>query len=838
MLKIRDPQVREIVQTELLTCPPQTRLCEAARLMRGRPCSSILVVEEGRPVGIWTEHDATRLDFNRLESFDVAISEVMSAPLKTIPSDLTLNEVAFRFREEGVRHFIVEGPANELLGMVTQSDVTLRHGVEHYLTLRAVDAAMRGAFLRLAGEETVAELAVRMQESKADAAIVDMPDGRKGIITERDLIRLVAERQRCDRLASVASAPLITISRESSLLSARNLLEQRGVRHLGVVDERGEVVGLLSLSDILGILQHEYVHHLTEALKERDQQLIRSRKDLLLAKQVIETSINAIMVTDAEGRIESINPAFTHITGYQPDEVLGRRPGELLKSGRMDADFYRSMWQSLERHGFWEGEIWNRRKNGEVYPEWLTINVIRDEAGAVVQYAAIFNDISERKRAEERIRNLAYFDVLTGLPNRRLFEDRLGMAIASAHRHGHRSAILFLDLDLFKRINDTLGHAAGDEVLMEMSRRLESVRREDDTAARIAGDEFVLLMHEIPDEQAAAKLAERIIDEVQRPFLVGGHELYVTTSIGISLYPDDGSDAEALMQAADLAMYQAKEQGRNSYHLYSPEMNTRSHEKMNMEKALREAVETDGFSLVYQVKVDFSTGLINGVEALLRWIHPEIGSISPARFVPLAERMGLIPKLGEWVMCTACRQAAEWRALGLPPVRMAVNLSSLQFADGQLPELVGSVLARCALDADLLELEFHENTLMQHAETIGESLEALHTMGVHLSLDDFGSGFSSLNLLRRLPIGTLKIDRSIVQGLPDQIEDVDVARLIIEVAHSLGMRAVAEGVENPRQADFLRARRCDGLQGYLVSRPVTAEDMISLFQRRLLPGIQ
>ncbi|MBX9633612.1 MAG: EAL domain-containing protein, partial [Magnetospirillum sp.] len=534
------------------------------------------------------------------------------------------------------------------------------------------------------------------------------------------------------------------------------------------------------------------------------------------------------------------NPAFSLLTGYSFEEVRGKNPN-ILKSGRHDEAFYKRMWESLDARGVWQGEVWNRRKNGDQYPEWLTINVIRDDEGNVSQYAAVFTDITERKKTEERIKNLAYFDVLTGLPNRRLFTDRLQVAMANAHRHGSALAIMFLDLDLFKRINDTLGHGIGDQVLVETANRLGLCIREGDTVARLGGDEFVILLPELDHLEDAAKLAERVIAHVKQPFAIDDHELYVTTSVGIAVYPDDGLTFEALIKNADTAMYRAKDLGRNNYQLYTPSMNARSFERLTMESALRHALSRDEFTLVYQGKVDMVSGRLSGVEALVRWRHPEMGLVMPTEFIPLAENMGLIGDIGAWVLKAACRQCKSWHDLGLPPVRIAVNVSALQFREGDVPDIVQEALAESGLSPHYLELELTESVLMQRVEEVAQVLRDLRQMGVHISIDDFGTGYSSLSYLKRMPIDALKIDRSFVNDIMENGdacngEGAEIVSTIINLAHNLRLRAVAEGVETREQANFLRERGCDEIQGYLISRPVSGEDLVSLFDRNLLPG--
>jgi diguanylate cyclase (GGDEF)-like protein/PAS domain S-box-containing protein len=839
-----DQVVQRIAQKTLLSCPPDTTILEAAKTMAEHRCSSIVVLDDGRPVGIWTERDALAVDFSDPESFERPIVEVMSEPVKTIPGNTSLGDAGLRFKLENVRHFIVVDESGRATGVISQSDVILRHGVEHFLVLRHVGAAISGNTLAIPARTSLKDAVARLHGARADAALVlgDTPD-QHGIITERDVLRLIGRPGPAPAtVGEIASRPLVTIRHDDSLLAARNILEEKGIRHIAVTGDTGDVMALLSFSDILATLQYEYVHRLDEALRERDEALLRSRKDLNLARKVIEASMDGIMIVGADGLAEFVNPAFTRTTGYEPEEIIGKNP-RILKSGRQDEGFYRHMYDTLTRQDYWQGEIWNRRKNGEIFPEWLTINVIRDEDGAISQYAAIFSDITERKKTEERIKNLAYFDVLTGLPNRRLFTDRLQIAIANAHRHNLPLAIMFLDLDLFKRINDSLGHGVGDQVLVETAARVAHCIREGDTVARLGGDEFTILLPEIDHMEDAAKLAERVIAQVKQPFMIDDHELYVTTSVGIAVYPEDGTTVETLIKNADTAMYRAKDLGRNSYQMYTPAMNARSFERLAMEASLRHAVRRGEFKLVYQVKVDLGTGHMSGVEALVRWHHPEMGLVSPVDFIPLAEDMGVISEIGEWVLMEACRQCKAWHDLGLPSVRIAVNVSALQFRETKVPEVVARALQQSGLDPQYLELELTETVLMQRVDEVVVVLRELRAMGIRISIDDFGTGYSSLSYLKRMPIDALKVDRSFVNdifGDDDTVTDegAEIVSTIINLAHNLKLKAIAEGVETAKQAEFLRSKGCDEVQGFLISRPVSAEDLISLFDRSLLPDAQ
>ncbi|BBL70393.1 EAL domain-containing protein [Methylogaea oryzae] len=559
----------------------------------------------------------------------------------------------------------------------------------------------------------------------------------------------------------------------------------------------------------------------------------RSEQELRLSAGVFSQSQDAILVTDSNNDIVSVNPAFTRLTGYGLDEVLGRNP-KLLQSGRQDAAFYQAMWSAIQTDGHWQGEIWNRRKNGEVFPEWLSISTVRNDKGEIVNHIGIFSDISKLKAATEHIEFLAHYDPLTHLPNRLLLRDRVVQALAGRQRHGNRAAVLFLDLDRFKLINDSLGHAVGDALLVEVARRLSDSVRETDTVSRLGGDEFVVLLSEVRNGDEAMQVAQKILRSMQEVFQVGIHQLAVTPSIGIALSPDDGEDFDTLLRNADAAMYTAKQDGRNSYVFFTPSMNAGALERLSMETSLRRALEREEFRLHYQPKVDADSGRVLGLEALLRWEHPELGWVPPSRFIPLAEDTGQIAAIGNWVLQTACRQNRAWQEQGLLAVPVAVNLSALQFRQRRLKDQVLDALRQSDLDARYLELELTESMLMEDTAGAVVMLAELRKIGVRLSIDDFGTGYSSLSYLKRLPIDALKIDQSFVRDIADDSDDAAIVSAVISMAHDLHLRVVAEGVETLEQLRFLRAHQCDEAQGYLFSRPVCAEDAAALLARRVL----
>ncbi len=557
------------------------------------------------------------------------------------------------------------------------------------------------------------------------------------------------------------------------------------------------------------------------ALKERESALT-------LSACVFEESAEGIMICDRDKRIISVNHAFTDVTGYAAEEVVGKTPG-ILKSGRHDADFYRDMWRQIGLMGHWQGEIWNRRKSGEVYPEFLSINAAKDQTGAITYYFGLFSDISQSKQYEAHISHLVHYDALTNLPNRTLFDDRIRHAISHAQREKLSLALVFLDLDRFKNINDSLGHPVGDMLLVEVARRLESHMREEDTVSRQGGDEFTLLL---PDTRAegAVHVAGKILKAFSEPFLVEGHELNVTPSIGIAVYPVDGPDAESLLKCADAAMYRAKHDGRNTFRFFTAEMHMHVSHILQLENALRRALERQELMVYYQPQLELSSNRVIGCEALLRWKHPEFGMVMPADFIPIAEESGQILALGEWVLRTAVAQNKAWQAAGLPPLTMAVNLSVIQFRQGNLVHLARQILDEHRLEAQFLELELTEGIAMDDPDAAVGIMEHLHRYGIRLSIDDFGTGYSSLSYLKRFSIDKLKIDQSFVRDVTQDSENAAIVGAVVSLARSLGLRTIAEGVETVEQREFLRGMGCDEIQGYLVGRPMPAGEFEQLLR--------
>jgi diguanylate cyclase (GGDEF)-like protein/PAS domain S-box-containing protein len=570
---------------------------------------------------------------------------------------------------------------------------------------------------------------------------------------------------------------------------------------------------------------------------------IRSGKDyaekrLHLAASVFEHNAEAIMITDTTGKIVEINPAFTRITGYERTEAIGQSPG-MLKSGRHDAAFYAAMWKQLAEAGYWEGEVWNRRKNGEIYPGLLSIVDIRDEQGRIDNYIAMTLDLTKYKQAEALLENLRTFDPLTGLLNRESWHSAVDQAVVNARRSDSGFTVLDIGLDRFKLINESLGHAVGDQVLVMAAETIKQNLWRHDIAARPGGDRITILLSDTDQPQAIATFCERILAAFSQPIEAQGHTLSVSVSIGVAAYPTDGSDTRTLLRNAESALNNAKAEGRSCFSFYAKEMNAAGAQLLTLERMLRQALANGEFSVAYQPQVDTANGRLVGVEALLRWNNPTLGAVSPVQFIPIAETTGLILPIGEWVMREACAQALRWRERFATDLPVAVNLSARQFRRADLLASVQIALDDSGLPAHLLELEITEGLLMSDPAGAAVIMDGLRWMGVKLALDDFGTGYSSLAYLKNFPLDRLKLDRAFVKDLPENASDKAIAHAVIALGRNLGLQVLAEGVETAAQAEFLAAAGCDVIQGYYYGRPVTPaqiEAEIESGQLRLTAG--
>jgi len=575
-----------------------------------------------------------------------------------------------------------------------------------------------------------------------------------------------------------------------------------------------------------------FVTGIIRDITERKQ----AEADLRIAAIAFETQ-EAMMITDTNQVILKVNQAFVRITGYSAEEAIGQTPA-LLKSGYQDAKFYQTMWESLVRDGYWQSEIWNRRKCGDVYPERITITAVTNAEGNVVNYVGTFDDISQHKKAEETIHDLVFYDSLTKLPNRRLLLERLKHSIEVERRDGKQLALMMLDLDRFKVINDSLGYLAGDELLQQVATRIATRLRKVDIVARLrkvdllahlGGDEFIMLLEDITHTEDAARVAEQVIAILSKPFYLSqGDEIHITASVGISLYPQHGDNPDTLISYADAALNKAKAEGRGCFAYYSEDLTLAARQRIALEARLRKAIEQQELRVFYQPQVDIVTGRIIGAEALVRWLDPIEGLIAPIHFIPLAEETGLILEIGAWVLRETCRQGRQWLDAGLPPLTLAVNVSAHQFRRSDIGALVTTVLSETGFPAEQLELEMTESGLMESQNKVMGLLNDLRSQGVRFAIDDFGTGYSSLAYLKHFPLDSLKIDKSFIDDIPHLQDDMEIAATIIAMGHMLGFKVLAEGVETAEQLAFLQDKGCDAYQGYLKSKPVPADEFVRL----------
>jgi diguanylate cyclase (GGDEF)-like protein/PAS domain S-box-containing protein len=573
----------------------------------------------------------------------------------------------------------------------------------------------------------------------------------------------------------------------------------------------------------------------TVAVVEDVTERKRLEDHMRLAATVFESTGEGLFVTDEKRRIIHVNPAFTELTGYPAGEVIGRTP-KFLASGRHTPEFYDALFKTLEESGKWQGEIWNRRKTGEMFAEWLNISVVLNERGELSNYVAVFSDITSRKQDEERLNYQANHDPLTRLPNRTLFQERLSRALTRAHRNQSIVALLFIDLDYFKQVNDTLGHLAGDILLQQVAERLSSCVRQGDTVARLAGDEFTVILEEISEPRDGAVVAHKILSLMAEPFDLQGHEARISSSIGVALYPSDGGDAQTLIKLADAAMYRAKHQGRNACRFHSESVNAQAFERLALESALRHAVERREFLLHYQPIFDARSGQVVAVEALLRWRHPDFGMIMPNQFLPLAEETGLIAPVGKFVLEEACRQAKAWLDAGHAGLKVGVNLSGRQLRAPELIEDIAAALEGSGLPPSALELDVPESAIIDKGQDVDAIFTQFKTLGVRMAIDAFGSGYSSFAFLRKLPSNTLKIDQGFVRDTASGAEESEIVTAIVAVARGLHLSVVAPGIETAEQLAHLAKYDCDMVQGFLFAHPMPADDLTEFLRSAKRPA--
>ncbi|WP_456379855.1 EAL domain-containing protein [Thiolapillus sp.] len=614
--------------------------------------------------------------------------------------------------------------------------------------------------------------------------------------------------------------------------------------YLGVVIARRLTAGTMEISRALQQLEDSgdfsgrirvYGNDEIAAMGRSFNSLIEERREaerrLYLVSRVFDSTADGIVVTNPEQEIVLVNRATTEITGFSEEELVGKTP-RVLSSGRHDKEFYQAMWKTIAEKGSWQGDIWNRRKSGEVYPQWQNISEVRDEKGRLLNYISVFSDISAIMQSQAQLEHLAHHDPLTGLPNRLLLDQHLTQGLERAYRQHQLMAVLFLDLDRFKNVNDSLGHLAGDALLKQVSQRLKQLVRGEDLVARLGGDEFAIVLEAPADALSVGMVAQKCIDAFAEPFMVDNSVVYVSTSIGISIFPDDGAEPADLIKHADTAMYHVKECGRNAFQFYNRQMTEQAVHRLTLENELREAINNQDFTLYYQPQVSLDSGRIIGAEALIRWRKSTGEFIAPDIFVPVAEESGLIEYIDRWVLQKACLEMAHWQQQGAALDFIAVNISGFSIEHGLLIEMVENALQVSRMAADCLELEITEGYLMEHKGVAVKLIDELRKLGVKFSIDDFGTGYSSLSYLKTLPVNKLKVDRSFIRDIQSNEYDKAIAMSVIALGHSMQMEVIAEGVEVEEQAKILSSLGCDSVQGYFYSKPVPADIFLKLLQKQ------
>lgn len=874
-----DTPVGELINATVLDIEPQAPLQQAAQRMEQAGVRRLLVTAGGRLVGVLTRHDIVRglsgryLEFLR-ETIGRLKRELRAAPenidqsfyrhvIDNTADGFFVLDTERRFVEVNDTLCQLFGYSREFwLGKTPFDFITDESRIELARQIARIDSTERRRYRLVARRRDGSSFPILLNTTThrdptgkalgsfgfiTDLSVVE--EAQQAVIaSEKELSRILDHIQET-YFRTDAEGRLLRISRAVIDLlgwKPEEVLGSRIADHYWDPAEQDSFLRALAaaggrLAGYQAAMRHRDGHVVwvsTNAQWVRDAQEAivgvegtacdvseqrRQQEALRLAAQVFENSGEAIMITDAERRILSVNRAYTRTTGYRADEVIGQLQ-DLLASGHHDEAFLRQMSAILDQTGYWQGEIWSRRKDGEAFPEWLSITAVRDGAGHVTHYLTIFSDISERKAFEARIQFLAQHDPLTHLPNRLLFLDRLEQAIAHAERNQAKVALLLVDLDRFKTVNDSLGHPFGDRLLCDVGLRLKHCVRETDTISRQDGDEFLIVLTDLRDSEAVPRVVEKIMESLATPFQVSGHEVMLTCSIGMAMFPDDGRDFDSLLKKADTAMYSAKEAGRNTFRYFAEKMNVDTMERLELQTRLRRALDRGEFVLHYQPLVELQSGSIVGAEALVRWQCPERGLVPPGCFIPLAEDCGLIVPLGEWVLEEACRELARWHADGDHHLSMAVNLSAIQFRRGNVEESVIRALEKSGASASELELELTESILLHDTEQVLGTVRQLKALGIKLSIDDFGTGYSSLAYLKRFAVDKLKIDQSFVRDLPTDRDDAAIVQAVIQMARSLDLAVLAEGAETEEIASQLLALRCDLVQGYHFGRPMPAAD--------------
>jgi diguanylate cyclase (GGDEF)-like protein/PAS domain S-box-containing protein len=812
-------KIASVMRQSQVCIPPDASVLDAVDLMQNYGETCVVIAEAGCPLGIVTERDIVRFYSDRRDCKELSVAKVMTSPVLTIPLNGTINEAAEAMLKAKVRHLVVVDRSQHVAGLVNEHDLTENLAAKLLDEKLIADSAFLHTLI-----DTIPDMIwvkdVNGVYLACNRRFERFFGSEEANIVGKTDYDFVSEKQAAffrgnDRKAMENDGPS---SYEERVVYADDGHEELiETIKTPMRDRQGHVLGVLGIA---------------RDITDRKA----AEENLRITASVFDNSQEAILITDADNAIVNVNSAFTKITGYSREEVLGRNPN-LLNSGRQNREFYARMWNSLDRDKTWRGEIWNRRKSGEIYAEMLSITVICDRKGRAQHYVAVFSDISQLKAHEAELSRVAYYDALTGVPNRLLLTDRLRQALIRAQRSQKMVAICYMDLDGFKQVNDQCGHEAGDCLLVDVTHRLQHVLRADDTLARLGGDEFVLLLNELQDEQECLKLLDRILDIVATP--AAGIDLHVavSASIGVTFFPGDSVDGDILIRHADQAMYIAKQRGRNRYHLYNPEHDQRLQELHEARRRVIEGLDKGEFELFYQPKIVLESGELIGAEALIRWRHPERGLLLPGEFLPIIADSDIEIRLGEFVMEQALRQLDAWRRQGLV-LEVSINISARHLqSQGFVTNLESRLANYSLLPPWSLEIEMLETAALEDIHRSSETIETCHRLGVNIALDDFGTGYSSLMYLRQLLVDTVKIDQSFVRGMMADRGDRAIVEGIVALAKAFDRKTVAEGVEMSELFAELNAIGCLYGQGYAIARPMPAEYLPAWHRERQMRGL-
>ena len=805
--------VAAVMTRSVLSLPPGANLQQAVELMEDHHNNCVVVAENDYPIGIVTERDLVRLFSEQDGGVDSCLGEVMTCPVRTVPSETTVTEAAELMLETGMRHLVVVDSSGILVGLVGEHDLT------QIMMLGSLDVQLESerAFLR-ALIDTIPDL-VWLKDANGVYLACNPRFERLYGAKEEDIVGktdydFVDTEQadffrENDRKALDKGGPRVN---EEWLTFADGHKELTETIRTPMRDVQGRLIGVLGIGrDITQVRQDQ------KALRESEERV-------RLAAHVFTDTQEGIVITDPDARIVEVNSSFSRITGYQREDVLGENPS-MLKSGHQDSAFYQAMWQTIKRDGHWSGEVWNRRKDGQVYAEHLAISTVHDDAGEVTHYVGVFADITPQKEHEKQLERIAHYDALTSVPNRVLLSERMEWAIEQTKRDDTSMAVCYLDLDGFKPINDQFGHETGDNLLVEISKRIKNCLRANDTIARIGGDEFVLLLLGIKRMEECETALRRLLDAIAIPWPIGDMQITLSASIGATLFPNDDVDADTLLRHADQAMYKAKEAGRNCYYMFDAEYDRQVKAHKEQQDRIREALDVGEFTLHYQPKVNMVNGELLGVEALIRWQHPQDGLLLPAEFLSYIHSSDLEVALGEWVIESALRQLEDWQDQGAK-LSVSINIGAEHLLQEDFAERLAVILLHHpTIDPNRLELEILESTAIVDITQASKTLIACRKLGVRFALDDFGTGYSSLTYFRQLPVETLKIDQSFVMGMLEDPDDMGIVESVVQLTQAFNRTVVAEGAETHEHCAMLSRMHCQAAQGYGIARPMPPENL-------------